>query len=184
MNENTLTRTDLAALKQADYVGFRTSFITSDYNQPRALTASIECTKQIKNAGPFGEKEKRYTLECIPAAVLADYTRSSNDNETLRFVPEDAYHGINYCQSHLEWKTIADSLKVGDQIKLVWENNGGNPELLEEGFYHTRLLIEVSRAVGKTGKRKTLSFCVDTHVSRRPWMITGEYVREAKKIAA
>ena len=112
----TLTKQDLKAFKQAERVSF---FSQGDYKQRwdcSAITSSIRLTKEVRNHGPFDEREKDYDIAV--RCAITDY----EDDEALKATTwgKVACFEMEYCGSPT-WRLLVAFLKVGDVLSLQKE---------------------------------------------------------------
>ncbi len=110
-----LTANDLKALRKADSVHFyyRGSQVTNGAAESKACAS-----KRIANPEPFERSSIDWEFD-----LPAEHRGKGIKRDTLR-----ASGGVSCAQFHEEWRTVADLLKVGDELTAVWyancENNG------------------------------------------------------------
>lgn len=133
-----LTKLDIQALKQASRVAFHLSKGQS----------SIVGIKEVANPGPYDERDRRHEILC--KTEMRDYRHGAYGNGER--TPLESYscfelvHGGQYDEC---WRTVVDSLRVGDELKLQWVADGGNQYTKEVGLHLDMLRLMARRANGK-----------------------------------
>lgn len=141
----TLTKLDIRAMRDADSVSFH-------YH---AGESHVSCSKRVKDAGPFDERERRYDIICT-----SDVTVYRDDNREDRHAAA-CFAMIHSSQYSEEWQTLVSCLKPGDVLSMRWvaaDNNGYLKSAAGEKLYHDRLYVKVKRDT------RRLSFHVDDSV--------------------
>lgn len=140
----TLTKDDLKALRQADRLCF---------DRDRDGTSGIRCIKLVRNAGPFGEKERTVDVLC-EATMHGQGVASASCFEMI----------YNYHGPECLWESIASILKVGDVLSLEWfadNNNGYIDRALTSGekIHRDELYIRIRRGEKKLRFHLATSIC-------------------------
>lgn len=131
--ESGLSALDLKALKSADRVAF---FL---YNGQ----SSIVGTKDVKNAGPYDDRDKRYTI--LTDTEMRDYDDKGHNRLLAGYRCFALVHGDQYDEC---WRTTVESLRVGDTLKLVWLSDG-NQNTAKAGLHLDILRLSIKRENGK-----------------------------------
>lgn len=143
VTEYVLTSTDVKALKEADHV----SFVHRENDNHEII-----CTKSLNKPTPW-ESEKRYYIS-IDSHIHQTYRDKYTRNQA-----HTSLHNYD-----MNWRTITELLKVGDNLKLRWHVDGHTNGYMEKADLHGDYLeLQINRIVGK--KEKRLSFLVDSSVT-------------------
>ena len=170
-----LTKTDLAALRTADRLLFRTKFHLSDsglYAVP--LESFIQCSKQIKNPDPF-EDDTRHYLIPVTGSIQCGQGWTSR-RRTHRFCATVASSYITGRWND-EWETITSALRAGDILHLSWYAHADSEAMEERGIINDLLSLHATRTSLK-GKITRLAWRIDHHVTdlQSNRMIRGTYI--------
>jgi len=129
----TLTKTDVAALKQADHVCF---------DRERNGDSGLRCIKELKKAGPYEDRERTYEIACTSVLRGGEGTVSQAAQcFELEYVWRSGESVIG---------SIISLLRVGDVIQLEWladNSNGYLREALTNGrkLYRDELYLRIKR---------------------------------------
>ncbi len=154
-----LSAQDVKALRQADSV----SFHKRAHGKP---TDCIQCSKRVKNPGPYDETEKTYYVAVRGVIAGGGVPYGAEGYNCFEMI-----HVAQFCEV---WRTIAQSLKAGDVLTLRWSadnfRNGyvEGARITEKDEYRgmelhaDALYLEVTRGEGR--KRRKLVFLLDVSV--------------------
>lgn len=145
-----LNKVDIQALRQADRISFHRHNGES----------SVVCTKEMRRAGPFEERERKHEIPCQD--TIRAYNGPDGDYQDARAA--QCFEMIHSAQVSETWRTIAGLVRAGDEIELEWIANDANGYLksaTSEGrqLYHDKLYLHIRR-----GGRRALSFYLDDSI--------------------
>jgi hypothetical protein len=147
-----LTKIDIAAMRKADRIVFRSESL----EERRPYT--IEAIKEAPEATPSNPfpQEGRHIVEV--SASVRDYSEGawggSHGVESY-----SAFEMVYSAQYDDEWKTVVGLLKEGDKLTLIWTHHNSTPALLEVGVCVDNLTLRIDRG------DKRLSFNIETRAT-------------------
>lgn len=146
----TLTKADLAALRQCDRAIFKTDRASE--------RGQIRCVKEVRAAGPFHDREREHLIECEARGnVYGD--NGLTDCHALRDTGRRAFALLqNYNHDAHPFGTFAALARPGDIVRLKWCGSGSNQYEKDAGLHHDSLTVEVRR-----GKHR-FAFLLDSSV--------------------
>ena len=146
MNDHVLTKRDLQALRAADSVSF---YVTD-------RSASIVCTKRVRNPGPFDDSDKRYSIGPVDYAIHAYSGDGASGN-----VDATCFAWVSTAQMDPEWRTVVASLRVSDAVSLAWVANNDS-EVTRNAGLHSDFVRLVARRLTRSGKGREYHWRVDS----------------------
>lgn len=139
-----LDKDDVKAIRNADTICFRYA----------NGTATVECIK--KDRDEFGEKERRRDITVL-GTVFNGYDEDMGRARGQSFTSAFVHFGS--AQYHEGWRTIAQMLRTGDQLRLEFRTDDATNGYVKDAKLHADLLyLRVERA----GKR--MFFLLDVSV--------------------
>ena len=138
MDDNGLTREDIAAMRAAEGVHFHThagrSWIALDLNKHGGRDRIYTVREQTL----FPDRDKyagdRSRDVEVPRVRLEDYSGATGD-----------YDGF-YSEYRMDvWRTIAGALKVGDVLEFYWIRDNNNEILTNAGLHCDELLMRAGQ---------------------------------------
>lgn len=115
----TLTADDVKALRAADSVTF--------FYKPNADRAGeIVCRKTVRNADPFGERERRWTV-----TTGSEFRGKHAGGAPIGPDTATCCESVTSAQYDEVWQTVAAMLKAGDELSLRWGADGFRNGYLE-----------------------------------------------------
>lgn len=145
-----LTKIDIAALRKADRIIFRTE------NAEERRPFTIEAIKEAPQATPSNPFPQEARHIVTVDAQVRDYAEGSWGG-SYRIETYTAFEMIYSAQSDDEWQTIAGLLREGDEITLIWTHDNSSPALREVGVGIDSLTLRIQRG------DKRLSFNIQSH---------------------
>lgn len=141
-----LTKQDITALRTADRVSFH-------HNAGKGSV--IRGTKEVKNAGPWEERERTYEIACEGSVrVYKDGDVTARNAQCFAM-----NHSGQFSDT---WQTVVSAMRPGDVVLLEWvgsDNNGYLNGVQGQPLYHDRLYLLIRRE----GKRP-LKFHVEDSI--------------------
>lgn len=152
----TLTAIDLKALKQADSVSFH------HYKGE----SSIVARKQLKNAGPFDDRERKHEFN------VHSVFQGKLSEEFIEIDNVSCFESLHCSKYSEEWQTIVAFLRIGDEITLHWYADGFKNGYVEhakmesghcEGMkpHADALYFKIKRGEKRFSFLVAVSFCPD-----------------------
>ncbi len=161
----TLTKLDLAAMRQADssvsfnHLGKRDD--SPQYASPGANgVGRIRCCKKVANPGPYDDSDREYTIDC--ESTVSDY-----DSYDANYKPGNykAFALDHFPQNvHGPWPAVCAFVRVGDILSLHWVACNNNAHSKKAGLYVDRVELRVERTT-RGGMKKRFTFILDHRVN-------------------
>lgn len=175
----TLTTTDLAALRKADRVYFR-----STWDVDQTATAHIACVREAKKtpANPWAE-DQEYRVACN--TTVRTFHGWTEAHQNCEFVPRSAGEHNGAAQYCPEWQTAVSMMRAGDELRLDWSHNGGSEEQERAGFCTDSLTLIIDRPARGKAKARRFAFLLARHSTRNFPYVKGSWVpREVGEVCA
>ena len=143
-----LTADDIKSLRAADTVSFF----------HRDGEASIVAAKRYED-NVFGYAETSRTIH-PNASRVTNYTEyAANESEQAAKLGYRCFYYLSAAQMSATWRTIAELIRLGDVINLLWFRSNNTLSMDERGMSHDMLHIELRRG------KKTYTFHVAASIT-------------------
>lgn len=153
-----LTKMDIAAIRQCDHLVVR--------SDPKAAVYATKKLKRQENA-PFAPEEAIYTMP-IPVRIADTWRLDTSDAMAFEML-------WNFPTQITQLGCIFATLKVGDEVALVFEADGHSTQAMQEAGFHADVLKMTVRRGGKHVAEWELAVSVCENNSAR--MVKGAVKR-------
>lgn len=137
----TLTKDDIKAMRNADYIVF----------SRKDGQDNIICGKE--ESDEFGDKRRERVVNVH--GWITDYERNGQIDQKTAY----CFHMLHSSKYHTIWQSIASLMQVGDGISLRWTRSNNSEFLQKREIVMDMLDIEIVKAKGKS-----ITFHVHTSV--------------------